>query len=448
MKRVLIGFLVGLVAFALVVHWRNCPSASEREAIEAWLACDECTSGELERVVRLENCAVSVLAQRIQAPGAVPREVMRRRIEAQYVLSDSGLPRARHTALLLENHVALTQKRAAIALAAIGTRKARAALRMAHDSAEAWAYRADVVRVLDSELDRARFTRFTGTLSDSSVTFGERIVVRPGSTAWDGDEWATITGTPLGDSLVVSQSTDSLVLLAIAERGSYTVRIVRQGPDQITEIAPLRVTSLRYNVHPPAPPPDVTSAGFPQRRYLALGVRPSDTSDHFRFTPASNLAVTATAVLAGGDPPTLTWHRCPLLGLASLGDPSRLSGVVLNETGTGVPSVRVTIPGTALAAITSTSGMFSLTGIPSAATAGGVISLELRKQPSRSRTIRVQAGATAVQVSYIADSAATRATLTRHGSSVTIPRDSCQVLRLTVAGGQQPQLVRLDLTSP
>jgi hypothetical protein len=422
-------------------------SASEVDIIERWLLCEECIAGERDSVARLGDRAVADLANRLRGPAPMARDVMWRRIQASYI-PDSALTRDDYVGLMLENFVALYQKRAASGLSAIGTERAIEVLRNARDSADARLYRSDVVRVVEEELDRAEFEDFTGSLSDTSVRFGERVVVRPGAVPWSDSESVVLTGSPFGDSLLVHGDTDSLVFVAVAEWGSHTLRIVRQGSQQVTQIAPLRITSLRYNTHPPAPVPVVTASVLPQRRYLVLGVRPVDTMDHFRFQPTVDLPLTAVAESPGRTAPSLTWRRCPSPTLVSLGNTSILSGVVVNEVGIGIPDARVSIPATAVGVLSGPTGRFSLANIPPSASSSGFVNLRLAKQGSRPRDVRVQAGADSVQLTLLADSVTDRAARTREALSVVIPGDSCRILRVSVPDAEKPAMIRLGLTSP
>ena len=422
---------------------------SEREEaiIARWFDCDECTAGELDSVVHLRDRAVVRLAQGLRGPRQDALLAARRQAQATYT-ADSILSSERYVALLLENFVGRYQMRAAIGLEAVGTAGAIQALREARDSAAAWGHRTDVARTVEAAIVSLSFARFTGTLSDTSVRFGSRVVVQPDTLTWDGSESVVLSGQPFGDSLVVHADSDSIVFLAVGEWGNHTVQLTGQGPDDDTLIAPLNIISLRYDPRSPATAPIITATELPQRRYLVLGARRIDTVDHFRFQPVVPLALTASAEVPGFVAPSLQWHLCTSPMLAPIGPRSRLAGRVQDERGTAVESASVHMTGTSARNVTDVDGRFALVNYPPMATRTGFATLNIQKQGFRTREVRVQAGADSIIVSLTTDSASARSAVSREASSVRIAGDSCRVLRVSVPGSGGARIIRLRLTSP
>jgi hypothetical protein len=130
------------------------PSQPEQVAINRWLLCEECVSGELDSVVAVGDRAVGVLGSALQGPSAARYENVRRQAIESYdrLKAFAGgsvrTTRQDYVAHYLDNYVATYQSRAAIALARIGTTRARAALLEAIRSDSA--YRNDVRRALGS----------------------------------------------------------------------------------------------------------------------------------------------------------------------------------------------------------------------------------------------------------------------------------------------------------
>src|SRR5437016_4314556 len=134
-------------------------ATAARETIVAWLECDECTSGELDGVVKLGTVAIPTLTSTLrQGPSEAKREQLRRHLSSTY--QDVKQYAARHpTAKVvgseaeyaqpyMDNLVALYQIRSATALGAIGGADARAALEEAARAALRDDVRAAVVAAL------------------------------------------------------------------------------------------------------------------------------------------------------------------------------------------------------------------------------------------------------------------------------------------------------------
>jgi hypothetical protein len=118
--------------------------AAVQEALVTWFECDECTSGELDRVVALGKRAVPSLAATLDG-GPSPARVERSRLQLERSYDDlvayaRGRPsievpltREAFVAVHLTAQSARWQARAAVALGRIGTPEARAFLRTALD---------------------------------------------------------------------------------------------------------------------------------------------------------------------------------------------------------------------------------------------------------------------------------------------------------------------------
>jgi hypothetical protein len=131
---------------ALALACDSQPSPEERRVRE-WLLCDECTAGEQEAVVALRDTAVDALATALWSPPERGHRIVRRQAAAAYArLPSPGMSEETYVAHFDSNYIASYQKRAALALQAIGTPRARAVLldALRRDVL----YRRDVRRVL------------------------------------------------------------------------------------------------------------------------------------------------------------------------------------------------------------------------------------------------------------------------------------------------------------
>ncbi len=113
-----------------------------RRAIVAWLECEECTSGELDAVVRLQERAVPSLVTALhEGPSPMSREAYRRHLVATYgklkahraARGGPALPvtEERYVQMYLDNYIALYRVRSATALGRIGGPEGRRALETA-----------------------------------------------------------------------------------------------------------------------------------------------------------------------------------------------------------------------------------------------------------------------------------------------------------------------------
>jgi hypothetical protein len=135
-----------IIALALLVTpLRAQPDPQQSRAIQlalvAWFECEECNSGELQRVVKYGKQVVPILAATVQrGPAPASRELYRLRLQdahgdlQAYAKSHPQekieLPsQEQYVQMYLDNYAATYKVRAAKALAAIGGDEATAALR-------------------------------------------------------------------------------------------------------------------------------------------------------------------------------------------------------------------------------------------------------------------------------------------------------------------------------
>jgi hypothetical protein len=125
------GVTAGLVVLlGLAVTLTAChPTPEERRVIKRWLLCEECREGELKAVVALQDHATGALGDALKGPSAENRDNIRRQAEAMFArIPSTSLSPQEYVNHYLDNYVATYQSRAAVALEAIGTTKARAIL--------------------------------------------------------------------------------------------------------------------------------------------------------------------------------------------------------------------------------------------------------------------------------------------------------------------------------
>jgi hypothetical protein len=137
-------------------------SAEARRALVAWFECEECTEGELEKVLRYEDIVVPNLAAALQG-GLSPskREEARLHLRETYRAltryakesEDGPVPMSeqRYLDVYLENFDSLYRLRAATALGRIATPAAKDALRRSLELAN---LRADVRRTIEGNLNK------------------------------------------------------------------------------------------------------------------------------------------------------------------------------------------------------------------------------------------------------------------------------------------------------
>ncbi|MGH7470904.1 MAG: hypothetical protein ACRENP_23400 [Longimicrobiales bacterium] len=417
--------------------------------IDRWLHCDECSHGELARVAAFEDRAVRDLGKRLRQPGGKRFESVIQSINDEFVLVPGGMSQAEYVRRMSENYVADYQIRSASALAAIGTPRAREVLRRALADSVRRGYRADVKRALERAINEAAFGAFDGFLSSSSVRFGDTVSVRRGWLAFDTAGNVThvsLPGSPFADSLVIRKAHDTLWFIAAARRGEYRLLIKGLGPLDSTRTAPFSITSLRPP-HPANAPAAVTSVGYPKTFFIALGATAADSAAHYRFEPASDLQVTASAEVVGLISPQIIWSNCSMGGIAMTD--SILSGRVVDERGAAVEGVAVngvTAAGQAATATTNAVGEFEIVGTSSPSTRVAVVTVA--KAGFRTWFYAPLTGSGRVLLSIVRDTVSEDAARRWYGANLRIPGGQCRILRVKVPGAAGIKIVRLRLTSP
>jgi HEAT repeat protein len=134
-----------------------------RQAVTAWLECEECTEGQLEAVLRLGELAVPSLGAALErGPSPASLERLQMHLERNYremsvyaethdeVKMDFKLEE--YVKIYLENYVASHRARAAEALGKIGGESAKARL----EAASRLKLRSDVLAVVRESANKAR----------------------------------------------------------------------------------------------------------------------------------------------------------------------------------------------------------------------------------------------------------------------------------------------------
>jgi hypothetical protein len=134
-----------------------------RQAVTAWLECEECTEGQLESVAKLGELAVPSLAAALErGPSPASLERLQLHLERNYremsVYAEThdevkmDLKLDEYVKIYLENYVASHRARAAEALGKIGGEGAKTRL----EAASKLKLRADVLAVVRASAEKAR----------------------------------------------------------------------------------------------------------------------------------------------------------------------------------------------------------------------------------------------------------------------------------------------------
>jgi hypothetical protein len=133
----------------LSVMLTACDALTPREhrSVHEWLVCEECTDGELQKVVQIGDRAVWPLAQALRDAPTEGKEVVREQTRALRARVPGGLAvQQEYVDEVVANYVGTYQQRAAVALRQIGTPAAHAALVTA--TRDYTRYRRDVMQVI------------------------------------------------------------------------------------------------------------------------------------------------------------------------------------------------------------------------------------------------------------------------------------------------------------
>jgi alpha-tubulin suppressor-like RCC1 family protein len=202
----------------LVLLWACDYKKSDKELVLRWLVCEECVHGELDAVRARGNSVVPLLKEALKGPSARTSDNVRRQIGAKYDLlqrrasrDGATLPfnRGQYVDHYYGNFKALYQSRAISGLVAIGTDKAKKALKEENDRVQSGAsnYRPDV----EEELALAAGPNGpTPTMTWASISAGN---FRSCGIGTDGKSycWGRNNLGQLGDGTVSQRNRPTLV---------------------------------------------------------------------------------------------------------------------------------------------------------------------------------------------------------------------------------------------
>lgn len=440
-----------LAVTVLVATASACPrngSTARDRRLEAWLFCDECESNERDSAATLGNAAVPVLEDMLrQLPDEWAANLGVRYGRAAARIGLTGADSADYVERFLGNFAASVASRSAITLGDIATPQAIDVLRAALADSAARGYRADVIRDLQQSLARATSPPVVGTWPGGARRFLDTVWIARTSGRWDTDETVSLVGGPFPDDVGVGfrGGNTELGFVAAATPGDYafTVRNVgssqetQQGTLQITRFPGPRVTTVR----------DVTAEPLPIISLMALTRRttPPDPARMFRFAPAADLTVTATADWPGPATIALVWDACQSRGSADVVT-STISGQVLEPKGQPSAGAQVTLQGTAIGGVTNKLGNFIIPNVPR----GFSGTIRARKTGFSVADLAAWSGATGV-VLWLGDKVVSNVTTGPSGISAgrRLPSGTCSVLTvLRTDTTTAPAIVRLRVTSP
>ena len=433
------GFGRASLLCVLAVTMAACQRMSQVEyrKIDTWLLCDDCLSGERDAVKALGQKAVYTLDRALVGPS--PARLANKEAQFRQMFHDLQTPAFTDTGYIARqraNYVARYQKRAALSLGDIGGRRALDALKRAQQSAAEREYRADVVNVIDEVLALGRDDRFRGTVSADSARFGDTLRVRRDSgLSWNGTEAVLLRGSRLPDSLVIGRwASNSLAFVAAAPIGHYALEVTGLGPDEVSQVAPLRIVPPAFQ--PTAAPSTVTT--FPQVRFLMLPSAKRDTTVSFRVQPAQPASVTVHVVASGLNNLRLEWRDCANQIFPPV---TQLRGTVVDNTNEPVANATVQVVGTNVSAVTAANGQFALPASPDPTT-----DLRVSRIRFQSRVFRVDARSDSVRLGLV-DSGVTAATaISRQSTSKYV--GLCGLVHVSLSASGGTQLLRLTFESP
>lgn len=211
---------LGILAFGVFLS--GCLTDDDRQAVDAWLLCDECSQGELQHVVDrggrflFGRPVVNALASALRGPDRDQMDMKRAHFTASFAelsahAASTGQPltttRNQYVNRLLGNYEASYQKRAAVALGEIGTARTTDILTrgLRRDSMGLAGYRSDVVTAIHRALYNA-----SGSVLWKMVSAG---AAHTCGLATSGDTycWGRNANGQLGDLSVVERATPTLV---------------------------------------------------------------------------------------------------------------------------------------------------------------------------------------------------------------------------------------------
>jgi hypothetical protein len=311
-RRCAVAFL--LLLWAGAVACGNSLKQHEERAIDAWLSCDECRSGEREAVRSLGERALDRLESALRnGPPDERRAIMRQKFQTTYAIAVGGSPGTStitapaYVARAMDGYIRTYQTRAALSLADIGPR-GQVVLRSIGTGA---ALRPDVLDAIGVASGSTDTARFRGALLPAAAAYGDTVVVRPPPfELFDGNELVAVdTSTCDSSDPPLSVEPDRLRFLVAGDAGVRRVWICNVGSTtrrQWTKIALRTVYDAndrrlatcpnypcRLNNAPRLIPGVTPASPFRAKLSLWSGAGIVDTLDMFRFEPSAATTVTA-----------------------------------------------------------------------------------------------------------------------------------------------------------
>lgn len=341
-------------------------SKEEFQTLDSWLTCDDCDGGERAAVEAMGWKAISRLQAALVRPATEREAVMKAKFGQSYdqALMQArvpGLARKDYVDFRLSNYVTNYQKRAAIALADIGSLgllhgwRARRALDVAIADSASRRYRRDAIQVIRFARATLDGPPFSGEVKPFRVSYADVVtVVAPAGQPFNGDERGVIEGGVFPPDDVPSQvNGDTLVFYAVADEGPHIITVknakgnasahsavlmtsVRDQNDRATSRCP--PTNLQCVVD--SAPPITVAPGKTFTAFLSLwGGVAGDTLDYFRIRNTAGNSVPYTARLnwRGKGNLDLSWRRCA--PLATVGNQSGITTDTVERTTELVPAL-------------------------------------------------------------------------------------------------------------
>ncbi len=318
-------------------------SRNEFQTLDSWLTCDDCDSGERAAVEAMGWKAISRLQAALVRPAAQREAVMRAKFGESYdqALMQArvpGLARKDYVNFRAANYVANYQKRAAIALADVGSLgflhgwRARRALDQAIADSASRGYRRDVMQVVHFARATLDGPPFSGPVSPFRVSFADVVtVVAPAGDPFNGDERGVIEGGVFPEDDIPSDVVgDTLVFRAVADEGPHILTVKNAGKGNVSAHSAVLVTSVidqndratsrcspaNIQCMVDSAPAIVVRPGKTFTAFLSLwGPTPADSGDRFdyfriRNTDANSVPYTARLNWRGHGDLDLSWRRC------------------------------------------------------------------------------------------------------------------------------------------
>lgn len=420
---------------------------SVRTPIEAWLFCDDCERGERDSVRRLGDGAVAQLDSVLtRIPQQWEDNLTARYGQSARRINLTGGDSARYVKRYLANFTATVQSRVGQVLGDIKTPQAIAALRAALGDSVNRSYRTDVIRDLRGALVAATTQRLTGAVRPQEGGFLDTVWVT--GAGWDRNDSVNLEGAPFPRDVTVGIRADTLLGFVLAGLPGYYTFSIGKGGGAPTQHAEVRITTFPDTAV--ARVIDLSARPFPMTilQSLSRTISPPDQVHQFRFQPAADLRVTATADWAGPPLISLVWDDCANRP-TPVSNPGKVAGRVLDVLGNTAAGVRVQLLGIRMETLTRADGSFEISGVQPG-WAGTLTASFIGFQPSR---LEAWEGAAGIMIVLRPDSTAivsqSSSGPSPRSASIGIPRGSCRLLTVVRSDtATDPAIVRLRVTSP